>query len=143
LYVPAVPDPAPSLLLALFHAAHVRQERVEAAMAAAGLSVARFSLLDELERAGEPLPLREIAARQHCVRSNVTQLVDRLAEGGLVARVGDPDDRRSVRAALTEAGRERVAAGRAITAAAEADFEAGLSPEARVLLGQVLRDAGS
>jgi len=38
------------------------------------------------------------------VRSNITQLVDRLEKDGLVRRRSDPDDRRSVRAALTPAG---------------------------------------
>jgi len=45
------------------------------------------------------------------VRSNITQLVDRLEADGLVRRVEDPKDRRSVRATLTPLGRERQAAG--------------------------------
>jgi DNA-binding MarR family transcriptional regulator len=45
------------------------------------------------------------------VRSNVSQLVDRLEADGLVRRVEDPRDRRCVRAALTDLGRERQAAG--------------------------------
>jgi DNA-binding MarR family transcriptional regulator len=38
----------------------------------------------------------------------VTGLIDHLERDGLVARVPDPDDRRSVLAQLTEAGTERV-----------------------------------
>ena len=45
------------------------------------------------------------------MRSNVSQLVDRLEADGLVQRVEDPKDRRCVRAALTDLGRERQAAG--------------------------------
>ncbi|MGA8924415.1 MAG: MarR family transcriptional regulator [Candidatus Dormiibacterota bacterium] len=41
---------------------------------------------------------------------NVTGLVDHLERDGLVERVPDPDDRRSVRARLTEAGRVRIEA---------------------------------
>jgi DNA-binding MarR family transcriptional regulator len=37
-----------------------------------------------------------------CVRSNITQLIDRMQAEGLVRRIPDPQDRRSVRAALTD-----------------------------------------
>jgi DNA-binding MarR family transcriptional regulator len=39
---------------------------------------------------------------------NVTGLVDHLERDGLVTRVPDPEDRRSVRARLTETGRARI-----------------------------------
>jgi len=45
------------------------------------------------------------------VRSNVTQLVDRLEAEGLSKRTNDPVDRRGVRAEVTRLGRERYAAG--------------------------------
>jgi DNA-binding MarR family transcriptional regulator len=45
------------------------------------------------------------------VRSNITQLMDRLEADGLVRRVKDPQDRRTVRAAVTRLGIERQAAG--------------------------------
>jgi DNA-binding MarR family transcriptional regulator len=45
------------------------------------------------------------------VRSNITQLVDRLEADKLVRRVDDAADRRSLRAAITPLGRERQAAG--------------------------------
>jgi DNA-binding MarR family transcriptional regulator len=45
------------------------------------------------------------------VRSNITQLVDRLESDKLVRRVDDPKDRRSLRAAITPLGRERQALG--------------------------------
>jgi len=61
--------------------------------------------------ADEPVPLGELAARCSCVRSNITQLVDRLEADKLVRRVDDAADRRSLRAAITPLGRERQAAG--------------------------------
>src|SRR5207237_1100461 len=39
---------------------------------------------------------------------NITGLVDHLEEDGLVERVPDPDDRRSVRARVTSAGQKRL-----------------------------------
>jgi DNA-binding MarR family transcriptional regulator len=53
------------------------------------------------------------------VRSNITQLVDRLAAEKLVVRSDDPHDRRSVRAELTAEGRARQAAGLAALHVAE------------------------
>ena len=46
-----------------------------------------------------------------CVRSNVTQLVDRLEADGLVKRGTCSEDRRAIRAKLTPVGQERHAAG--------------------------------
>ena len=93
-----------SLMFGLLHAAQAVEGRMEEAFASVGLSTARFGVLGQLVQAGEPLPLSEIAARLSCVRSNMTQLVDRLEADGLVRRVNDPDDRRSIRAELTPAG---------------------------------------
>lgn len=76
-----------------------------------GLSIAKHSALSQLSEAGRPLTLSELAERLSCVRSNITQLVDRLEADGLVRRVADPDDRRSVRAELTELGAEKQVAG--------------------------------
>jgi len=49
--------------------------------------------------------LGQLAERLACVKSNVTQLVDRLEADGLVNRTADPNDRRSRLAVLTDAGR--------------------------------------
>jgi DNA-binding MarR family transcriptional regulator len=59
----------------------------------------------------EPTSLSELAEKFTCVRSNVTQLVDRLEADGLVKRTDDPADRRAVRAEVTGLGRKRHAAG--------------------------------
>jgi DNA-binding MarR family transcriptional regulator len=58
-----------------------------------------------------PLTLGELAQKLACVRSNVTQLVDRLETDGLVRREADPADRRSIRAVVTDTGRDREKAG--------------------------------
>lgn len=48
--------------------------------------------------------LTDLSERLLCERSTVTRLVDFLEGEGLVSRVADPEDRRSQRVALTEAG---------------------------------------
>src|SRR5512140_715298 len=84
--------------LALLHAAQTVGDRLEGALNELGLSMAKQSALTQLAEAGEPLTLSDLAARLSCVRSNITQLVDRLETDGFVRRVADPQDRRSVRA---------------------------------------------
>ena len=82
------------------------------------MSLAKLAVLHFLADANEALPLSDLAARQHCVRSNITQLVDRLEKDGLVRRRPDPEDRRSVLAELTPAGQQAHAKG--VRALAEA-----------------------
>lgn len=98
-------------IFVLLEAAHALEDRVDAALARAGLSNPKFAVLSQLTEAGVPLSLSELAARLSCVKSNMTQLIDRLEADGLVARVDDPNDRRSVKAAITPRGAERQAAG--------------------------------
>ena len=62
------------------------EERFEAALEPIGLSLAKFGALANLVEAGEALPLRTLAERCACVRSNMTQLVDRLEAEKLVVR---------------------------------------------------------
>jgi DNA-binding MarR family transcriptional regulator len=97
----------------ILHAAHLIEEKFEDALGAVGLSMAKHSALTALAEAGEPLTLGDLAERLSCVRSNITQLVDRLEADGLVRRVDDPNDRRSVRDELTPLGKEKQTAGAA------------------------------
>jgi DNA-binding MarR family transcriptional regulator len=99
------------LLATVLHAAEVIRDRLEAALEPTGLSIAKLGALRHLAEANEPLPLGQLAERIACVKSNVTQLVDRLEADKLVRRVPDPSDRRSIRAEITEEGRVRYDSG--------------------------------
>ena len=101
----------PHFTLSILHAAQAIGDQLEEALGGVGLSMAKQSALTQLAQAGEPLTLSELAARLSCVRSNITQLVDRLEADGLVRRVDDPADRRSVRAELTSLGADKQALG--------------------------------
>src|SRR4051794_38292484 len=83
---------ADTTIFSLLEAAHALEARVEAALDKAELSSPKFSVLNALVSAGEPLSLSELASRLSCVRSNMTQLVDRLESEGLVRRVSDAAD---------------------------------------------------
>ena len=96
---------------AMIQAAHRVEARLEEALAGVGLSIAKFETLSILVSQDRPISLSELAAKLVCVRSNVTQLVDRLETEGLVKRADDPADRRAVLAEVTALGRKRQAAG--------------------------------
>jgi DNA-binding MarR family transcriptional regulator len=100
-----------SVMWSLLEAARAVEAELERALAEVQLSGAKLAALTHLVEAGEPVSLGELAERCACVRSNITQLVDRLEAERLVERVDDPADRRSLLAAITPLGRERQAAG--------------------------------
>ncbi|MDR0358997.1 MAG: MarR family transcriptional regulator [bacterium] len=72
-----------------------------------GLTEGRLQVLMRLRHRGD-LPLGELAELMRVSPRNVTGLVDHLERDGLVARVPDPNDRRSVRAHITEKGEQLV-----------------------------------
>jgi DNA-binding MarR family transcriptional regulator len=92
-------------LMGLLHTAYAAQAEVEAKLAGIDLSLPKLLALRALFDAGDALPLGQLAERLSCVKSNITQLVDRLEADGLVARRADPGDRRTKLAELTAAGR--------------------------------------
>ena len=116
-----------NLLFSVLRVAQLIQDRLESALAPSGLSLAKLGALRHLAQAREPLALGQLAERIACVKSNVTQLVDRLEADGLVRRVPDPEDRRSVRASITDQGLSRFEAGEAALLDAENRLTAELS----------------
>ena len=100
-----------NVMWSLIEAARAVEAELEQALAEVQLSGAKLAALTHLVEAGEPVPLGELAEQCACVRSNITQLVDRLEADKLVRRVDDPADRRSLRAEITPLGRKRQAAG--------------------------------
>jgi DNA-binding MarR family transcriptional regulator len=81
----------------------------------AGLSTTALSTLRRVE-AGEACRITELAAAEQVAQPSMTALVGRLEGRGLVRREADPADRRAVRVAVTDAGREQLAAVRAARA---------------------------
>ena len=62
-----------------------------------------YHVLKVLKKRGE-LPMSKIGSRVHISKSNMTSLIDKLAEKGLVERIPDKDDRRVINIILTEKG---------------------------------------
>ena len=128
----------PTGLFAVLHASGVIESRVEARLADVGLSIAKLAALRRLTEAGESLPLGQLAERLACVKSNVTQLVDRLEADGLVNRTSDPNDRRSRLAVLTEAGKSAYSKGMEIQVQAERELFGVLTPHESDTLHELL-----
>jgi DNA-binding MarR family transcriptional regulator len=139
---PSTTRPASSsdqTIFALLQAAHALEGKVEASLETVGLSGPKFSVLSALVEAGEALPLSELASRLSCVRSNMTQLIDRLESDGLVQRVACPNDRRSVKAEITYLGRERQLAGAAEIARLHEAFSAAVPAADRLAIERMLK----
>src|SRR6476659_3517512 len=124
----------PHWTFSVLHAAHLIEDRIEAALGKVGLSMAKHGALRELAAAGEPLTLSQLAARLSCVRSNMTQLIDRLEADGFVKRLDDPTDRRSIRAELTDLGKEKYVAGNKAVKRVQGEFAASLTSKERAAL---------
>ena len=77
----------------------------------AGISGPRLSALSVLVFAG-PQSLAALAAAEQVSPPTMSRIVEALAKRGLVTREGDPDNRRRVVIAATDAGRALLEAGR-------------------------------
>ncbi|MGH8933457.1 MAG: MarR family winged helix-turn-helix transcriptional regulator [Egibacteraceae bacterium] len=111
----------------------LRGEHEEAA-ASASLTPAQATLLTLLS---EPTSMRNLATRMGCDPSNITGIVDRLEDKGLVERLADPSDRRVKQIAPTQAGRDTVA--RFQDQLVHLSSLAKLNPDARQGLLAILR----
>lgn len=69
----------------------------------------RFDVMAALDRAGRPLSMSELSNRLLVSNANVTGVVGRLSEDGLVEREADADDKRLQRVSLTRLGKRKFA----------------------------------
>ena len=96
------PDDATRVRLGIVRLARrLRQE------ADSGLSASQLSCLASVERDG-PIALGALAGLERVAAPTITGIVARLADDGLLARSGDPSDRRSKLVTITSAGRARL-----------------------------------
>jgi DNA-binding MarR family transcriptional regulator len=72
------------------------------------ISPSQFNILNVLRDNSDGLTQMELSRLLITHRSNVTGLVDRLEERGLIQRKDNPDDRRAYRVVLTAAGRKLI-----------------------------------
>jgi len=127
-------------LLLTTHAVLV--DRIEQRLAQANLPpLGWYDVLWGLERSpGQRQRMSELAHKTVLSRSNLTRLVDRLEEAGVVKRERSEQDRRGAYAVLTEAGKAlRRKMWPVYQAAIRELFEACLSDEEAEIVSAVLR----
>jgi DNA-binding MarR family transcriptional regulator len=71
-----------------------------------GLPLVWYDVLAQLDHKGGQLRMSDLADSVLLSRSNITRLVDRMANAGLVKREPCPEDRRGMYAVITPEGRE-------------------------------------
>ena len=92
------------------------------------VTLPRFDLMAQLEKAPGGLTLGELSRRMMVSNGNITGLVERLVESGHIVREPHPTDRRIAYVKLTEAGHAAFAEMAAEHAGWVADLFAGLPP---------------
>ena len=129
---------ARATLDAFLDAADLLYERISDGLGRVGLSYGKYEVLKMLADADVAVPLGALAEGASCARSNITQIVDRLEGEGLVRRVDDPDDRRSVRAELTAEGTAKAEEGTTQVELVRAQFAAAFTAAERAELARLL-----
>lgn len=88
--------------------ARLLEKHRESVLAAYGLNVWSFDMLATLRRQGPPYQLKPTDLYELLMLSSgaMTNRIDRLEKDGIVLRVRDPDDRRSISVQLTPKGIE-------------------------------------
>jgi DNA-binding MarR family transcriptional regulator len=127
--MPAGRHPANDAWEALLSAHAALMKRFAAEDIWGDVSMREYDVLYTLSKCPEPLRISELNRHVLLSQPALSRLVDRLAERGLVARHADPADRRSVRLALTPAGRAlQRQVGRRHARSVAGSLTAGLTP---------------
>ena len=105
------------------------------------LTMSDWHVLNSLRWAGEPYRRKagELARRAELTSGAMTSRLDALEKEGLVRRLRDPDDRRSVLVELTEKGRQKHEQGLGIQGAKEALLAEALTAQEKEQLNGLLR----
>lgn len=131
----------------LMHAAFRRlRRRWSEQLAPLGLTPHQSRALFAVERALDPVGgagadgvrLKDLAARLRIAPRSATEVVDQLADKGLVERTPDPSDRRATRIVLTEAGVELRRQVTQVRRREAGDFFAVLDSEDQTELARLL-----
>lgn len=118
--------------------AHATHNRTNAQMTAAGLSLARFRVLNALQSAGR-IRMNELSAALGVVARSVTTIVDALEREGMVRRLPDPGDRRATLLELTAEGLGQLSRLRAMHDSAAAELFDVLTADEKDQLARILR----
>lgn len=125
----------------LMRAAESVTVRTSRVMAAAGLTISQFGVLEALYHKG-PLCQRDIAAKMLKSSGNITLVIDNLEKSGLVRRERARDDRRYFTIQLTPSGSATIAVVFDQVATAISREMAVLDESEQELLGTLCKKVG-
>jgi MarR family transcriptional regulator, organic hydroperoxide resistance regulator len=131
--------PASEAWALMFELLHLSKQRFMAIASEFELSPPQVMALRQLDP-DEPKPMSELAIALRCDNSNVTGIVDRLEDRGLVERQPAAHDRRVKMLSITSRGVE-VRAGLSARLAEPPEPLASLSPEDQRALRDIMRRA--
>lgn len=103
-----------------------------------GTTLPRFDVMAALYRSEQGLKMSELSGELKVSNGNVTGIVDRLVNDGLIVRAPVPGDRRAMLVRLTQKGRETFAGMAAEHESWISDLLCGVSPEEASGLAQRL-----
>jgi DNA-binding MarR family transcriptional regulator len=117
------------------------RRKMDDTLADHGLSYEEWGLLGHLKLGGEPYTSSpgKLAEKQGLSSGAMTNRLDRLAEAGLIRRLPDPNDRRSVQVELTRKGHKAWLETVHAQAAKEAVIGAALNERELAQLNNLLR----
>ncbi|HET9482762.1 MAG TPA: MarR family transcriptional regulator [Xanthomonadales bacterium] len=118
--------------------------RANAALKPLGLHYTDLDVLATLRRGGRPYRRTPTELRDSVLITSgaMTACLDRLERNGLIARVADPNDRRSSAAELTPEGRKLIDRAIAVRFAEATEAVSALSEAERVRLAALLKKLG-
>ena len=132
---------AVSTYVKLLRATRAVQAQVEPRLVAEGLTMTQLGVLEAILHKG-PLTHRALGRKVLTSAANMTDVVNKLAARGLVARLRCPEDHRLVHVMLTPCGQVLIERVFPLHAADIARAMAGLAPAQLLRLGDELRLLG-
>ena len=117
---------------------HGIYNRLQRALLVAGITAPQFEVISLLVRMSDS-KLKEIGKRLLITGGNVTGIMDRLEKIGLVLRVRDADDRRIIKAKLTQKGLETFYTADTLYKKALKEVFASLNKQEKRVLAGLLR----
>jgi DNA-binding MarR family transcriptional regulator len=120
---------------------HLAGSRIRHTLRDSGLDRGGFDVLATLRRSGRPYRLSPTQLYEELVLTSgaITHRVDALMRAGLVERIADESDRRSLLVGLTAKGRSLIDRALSAHLRCEQELIAGLSPAERQKLAGLLR----
>ncbi|MDX6264823.1 MAG: hypothetical protein QOH84_6511 [Kribbellaceae bacterium] len=139
--LPAVLHPTTELTKRLMLLAADLDEPVRQCLRELGLTTAEFDVLVTLRRSGAPYRMKPTELMRSLLLSSggTSNVLNQLANRGLVVREPDPEDGRGTQIRLTDEGIPAAEKAVLDTAAAQANVWAGVSPETLAAATEALR----